>query len=163
MKGNSSLFNKGQKKDDQHNVTIYYSLLEVFFVLICPSCSWKKLQKKNILMKKGLDKIFFQLDVLNYIRHMQLLEILNYSLLEPNENIIVQFLSKPSISLAQKKDVYDKIRGVTDINVNEANELYSSIKQLYDNKDKTNFQKRLFKLAKGEVGKLIRKMKEKNK
>ena len=94
---------------------------------------------------------------------MQQLEILNYSLLEPYENIIVQFLSKPSISLAQKRDVYDKIRGFTEINLNEANELYSSIKQLHDNKEKTNFQKRLFKLAKGEVGKLIKKMKTKDK
>lgn len=94
---------------------------------------------------------------------MQQLEILNYSILEPNENIIVQFLSKPSISLAQKKDVYDKIRSVTDININEANELYSSIKQLYDKKEKSNFQKRLLKLTRGELGKLIKKIKVKEK
>lgn len=148
------------KYDEQpQNLTIYYNIIEIIFVLVCPSCSWRKLRRKNILFRKAIEKLFFQLDVLNYIKHMQQLEILNYSILEPNENIIVQFLSKPSISLAQKKDVYDRIRSVTDINLSEANELYTAIKQLYDNKEKTNFQKRLFKLTKGEVGKLIRKMK----
>ena len=143
------------------NFTIYYNIIEILYVLVCPSCSWRKLKKKNILFQKGIKRLFFQLDVLNYIKHMQQLEILNYSILEPYENVIVQFLSKPSISLAQRKDAYDQIRTINDINTQEANEVFFAITQLLCNKEKSNFQKRLQKLTKYEVRALFRKMKDK--
>lgn len=93
---------------------------------------------------------------------MQIIDIINYSLLETNENIIVQFLSKPSISLAQKKDLHDKIHSLNDINATEADELYTAIRNIYNLKEKTNFQKRLLRLTKIEMGKLMKKMKHKD-
>lgn len=138
---------------------MHYNLCEILFVMICPILSWKKLKKKNSLFKKGKDKLFFQLDVLNYLKHMQLLDILNYILLNNEENIIVQFLSKPSISLAQKKDIQDKLNSVNSINLKEADELFFATKQLFEKKEKSPMEKRLLKLTKGEVGILIQKMK----
>lgn len=163
--GNENIIEKVKQKkpQGQNQFPIRYNIIELINVSFCSSCSWKKLRVKNSLFKKGLEKLFFQLDVLNYIKQMQQLEILGYSLLEPNENIILQFLSKPSISLPQKKDIYDKIRRVNDINITEANELYDAVKQLNDRPDKTNFQKRLLKITKGEVNALLKKMRHKGK
>lgn len=146
-------------KINEKEINVEFNLWEIICTVLCPCCLWKSLKKKHALSKKGIEILFFKLDVLNYLKHMQLLDILNYSLLEPNEKIIVQFLSKPSISLANKKSIYKKIHSIYDIDRQEADELFSAIKELYDKKDKNSFEKRLLKLTKGEICTLIRKIK----
>lgn len=137
----------------------HFNLFEIMVIFVCPGCAWKKLRKKNLLLKKALSKLFFQLDILNFLKNMQLIELLNYSLLEPNESMILHFLAKPSISLAQKKDIYETIRNVNDIGSKEIDDLYIALKSLFEKKGKTQLQKRILKLAGMEMKALIKKIK----
>lgn len=132
----------------------------MLFVSFLPFCAWRKLKKKKLLLEKAKMKFFFQLNILNYLKNMQLIDLLGYTLLEPSENTIIQFLSKPCISLAHKKDIYDKIHSINDIEAKEIDKLHESIKELYEIKNKTPLQKRLLKMTKMEMTVLMKKIKK---
>ena len=80
--------------------------------------------------------------------------------MDPNENVILQFLSKPSISLAHRKDIYDKLHSVNDIDAKEVEDLDYAIQCLAQKVEKTPAQKRLLKLTRSEMGAFIRKAKK---
>ena len=140
-----------------------FNLVELIFVKVFPCCIWSNLKTKTVLLKKAYDKLFFQSDIMNYLKSMQLLELVNFCVLEPYQNTILQFLSKPSISLAQKKDIYDKIRTVNDIHTKEIEEVYTAIRVLSEKKNKTSLESRLYNLTKIEMNKFIKKQKYFNK
>ena len=151
-----------EKKEKNKGLDFNFNLIEVIFSTVFPFCSWSNLKKKKSLLEKAKKKMFFQLDVLNYLKNMQLLDLLIYSVLEPSENTILQFLAKPSISLAQKKDIHDAIQSTKNIDEREIEDLHSAIKFIFDIKEKTPLQKRLLKLTKIEMGALMRKIKISN-
>lgn len=128
--------------------------------MICPCASWKKLKKKKNLLKKAKEKLFFQLDILNFLKKMQLIDLIDYVLLEPEENTILQFLSKPSVSLAQRTDIYDRIHQINNVELKEVDELYDAIKKLKNKKFKNEMQKRLYNLTKSEMGLWIKRIKD---
>ena len=145
---------KKRKKNEDFN----YNCFEILFYLICPCFSWKKLKIKNTLIKKGEEKLYLQLDILSYIRRMQQLELLNYILLEPGENIILDFLSKPSISLANKVDIQSKIylQYQSYIPYYEIDDFTNYYKILMKKKDKNNIEKRLLNIATIQLNNIIK-------
>ena len=119
---------------------------------------------KNILLKKARKKLYFQLDILTYLKNMQLLELLNFILLDPKENIILKVLSKPSISLVNRIDIYDQLylRHNVDLNEWEMKQFYGAMKLIHDKKNRTPIEDRLFKIASVELQNLIRSNKHIN-
>ena len=112
---------------------------------------------KNILLEKARKKLYFQLDILTYLKNMQLLELLNFILLDPKENIILKVLSKPSISLVNRIDIYDQLylRHNVDLNEWEMKQFYGAMKLIHDKKNRTPIEDRLFKIASVELQNLI--------
>ena len=139
-------------------INFHFTFFELVLLYVCPCLSWKNFTNKKNLLNKAKTKLFFQLDVLNYLKKMQLLELLTYALLDPEESIILHFLSKPSISLAQKSDLFEKINKVNAVNSKEVNELYTAMKDLEERENKTEMQKRLYNLAKSETGMWIKRV-----
>ena len=133
-------------------------------MFICPCCAWKKLRMKNILLAKARKKLYFQLDILTYLKNMQLLELLNFILLDPKENIILKVLSKPSISLVNRIDIYDQLhlKYNVDINDEEMNQFYGAMKLLHDKKNRTSIEDRMFKIASVEMQNLFNSSKHVN-
>lgn len=133
-------------------------------MFIFPCCAWRKLKMKNILLKKARKKLYFQLDILTYLKNMQLLELLNFILLDPKENIILKVLSKPSISLVNRIDIYDQLylRHNVDLNEWEMKQFYGAMKLIHDKKNRTPIEDRLFKIASVELQNLIRSNKHIN-
>jgi hypothetical protein len=88
---------------------------------------------------------------------MQLLELLNYVMLEKHENLILKILSKPSISLVNRMDIYEQLhmRYNVDITDKEMKEFYSSMNYLSDKTNKTNQELRLYKIASIEMQNLL--------
>lgn len=151
---------KFKKKSLESKVDFKFNLVEIIFLTACPFCMWKKLRLKRALLVKAKEKFFFQSDILNYLKNMQLLDLLVYSIMDPNENVILQFLSKPSISLAHRKDIYDKLHSVNDIDAKEVEDLDYAIQCIAQKVEKTPAQKRLLKLTRSEMGAFIRKSKK---
>lgn len=138
-------------------ITLKYSIIELLFVFICPYCAWEKLRLKNILLAKARKKLYYQMDILTYLKNMQLLELLNYILLHSQESAILKVLAKPSISLVNRIDIYEQIhqRCNVDLNEEEMKEFISSMKYLYDKKNKTPQEERLYKIASIELQNLL--------
>lgn len=138
-------------------ITLKYSIIELLFVFICPCCAWEKLRLKNILLAKARKKLYYQMDILTYLKNMQLLELLNYILLNSQETAILKVLAKPSISLVNRIDIYEQIhqRCNVDLNEEEMKEFISSMKYLYDKKNKTPQEERLYKIASIELQNLL--------
>ena len=104
------------------------------------------------------------MDILTYLKNMQLLELLNFILLDPKENIILKVLSKPSISLVNRIDIYDQLhlKYNVDINDEEMNQFYGAMKLLHDKKNRTSIEGRLFKIASIEMQNLFNSSKHVN-
>ena len=161
---NTKYVNIITNKSKTEKITLQYSIIELLFVFVCPCCEWKKLRMKNILLAKARKKLYFQLDILTYLKNMQLLELLNFILLDPKENIILKVLSKPSISLVNRIDIYDQLhlKYNVDINDEEMNQFYGAMKLLHDKKNRTSIEDRMFKIASIEMQNLFNSSKHVN-
>ena len=158
--GKAKKFSDLAKMKSRTRINFHFNIVELFIITACPCCIWKSLSVKRHLLAKAKEKLFFQLDVLNYLKKMQFLDLLGYSLLEPEENTVLQFLSKPSISLAQRSDIYDRINKINNVNSQEIDEVYSAIKTLSKNKEDNQMRARLYNLTKSEMGLWIKKIQD---
>ena len=133
-----------------------YNLFELIIYFICPCCICRNLKKKLKFSNKRKN-LFFQLDILTYIKNNQTLEILTYILLEPYQRTMLKFLSKPSISLVNKINIIEKINEhlCIDITDDELNEFLSMFKYLQNNIYKNNNEQRLFQLVNVEMNNLL--------
>ena len=86
------------------------NLFEHIILLSCPFCKWNSLKFKHKLFEKGFQKLCYQLDVITYLKKMQQIELMNYVVLNPNQNTMINFLAKPSISYSNEKDAYDYLQ-----------------------------------------------------
>jgi len=94
--------NKKPKIPDKTKYTM--SLWEFFENIICKN---KNKEKKEIY-SKAEKKIFYNIDILTYMKKMQELEILKFMLLDDNSLKIMNFISKPGVSYIDRgsKDIY---------------------------------------------------------
>ncbi len=141
----------------KEHIIFKFNICELFVYIICPCCMCKKLKMKINLTNKGNKNIYFQLDILTYIKNNQTLEILTYILLEPYQRTMLKFLSKPSISLVNKINIIEKINEhlCIDITDDELNEFLSMFKYLQNNIYKNNNEQRLFQLVNVEMNNLL--------
>ena len=144
-----------KKKDD---LDIKYNIIELAFSMLCQSCSWKKLQMKNVLLEKGKRKLFYHLDILTYLKNMQMLEIINFIVLKGYESVIVRFISKPSISIANKIDVFEQIQNRYNYNTTEKEiiDFFQSIKYLHEKDAKSDRDRKLINIAGIELNHLMK-------
>ena len=116
----------------QEKIHFKLNFCEIMILLFCPFLSFKKLNYKNSLYKKGEKKLYLSTDILSYIKKMQIFDILLYILLEPSQIEMVNFLSKPIIS-----------------NKMENNIISNSIKINFNDVDHNNTEKEVNDFCKG--------------
>ena len=134
-----------------------YNLLELIIYFTCPCCICRNLKKKLKISNRGRKNLFFQLDVLTYIKNNQTLDILTYILLEPYQRTILKFLSKPSISLVNKLNIMEQLTEdiYIGINENELNEFCKKFNYLQNINSKNKIEKRLLHLVNVEMSNLL--------
>ena len=109
------------------------------------------------MYNKAKKRLNFQMDVLTYLKNSQLIELLNYIILEPYQSILLKFISKPSVSLVNKIDIFEKIiyKNNFEITEKEFENFEKSLKFLFEKKVKNNLEKRLLNLLNLEINNLI--------
>ncbi len=109
------------------------------------------------MYKKAKKRLNFQMDVLTYLKNSQLIELLNYIILEPYQAILIKFISKPSVSLVNKIDIFEKIMNKNnfDISNKEFENFEKGFKFLCEKKEKNNLEKRLLNLVNLEINNLL--------
>ena len=157
---NINKFKKNMINKKVNSIQIFnfeYNLCELIIYFTCPCCMCKNLKKKLNLSNKGKKNLFFQLDILTFIKNNQTLEILTYILLEPYQRTMLKFLSKPSISLVNKLNLMEQLTEeiYIDINDDDINEFCTMFKYLQNSNSKNNIEQRLFQLVTLEMNNLL--------
>lgn len=138
-----------------------YSAYELIVIFFFPCVSWKKLRKKLYLLQKCETFMIYQLDIMNYLKSLQLIDLINYIIFEKEENIILNFLSKPSVSLANKIDFCGTMNKVNDITKSEVNNFYSSFQSILSKNYKTSKEEKFCLLTHFELQNFLIQRREK--
>ena len=114
---------------------------------------------KNILFKKGEKLLYLSSDILSYLKNMQILDILTYIILEPNQIKMLKFISKPVISFTEKKNSTNSISWkLEDDNEGKekyVNDFYKGYKELQTTIKKTKMDKKFITILNEELDHLI--------
>ena len=101
---------------------------------------------KNNIHRKAHDILFNKLDIVVYIRNMILIDIMNDSLYKDNKKDIINFLSRPLLSV-NKNENYDSPEFYQNYNENDFNKFYGGISELLQKSNKKEREKNLILLA----------------
>ena len=106
---------------------------------------------------QGLTTSFYeQLDIYNYLKHLQMIKIISYINLNRDEFYLVRHLSNPSISWANK-DFYqlttDKMANID----NTISDFWNVFERLLNKQKKTNRERKICKLISSDINNILEK------
>lgn len=99
------------KSNSNSNMLIHNTIKEIIFNTLCFICLTKKQRLKKILYSKGFKKFSYNMNISNYIKKMNEIDIFKYLLLKEQQIYLFNFISKPSVSLHHKKEIYQNWLG----------------------------------------------------
>ena len=90
---------------------------------------------------------------------MQMVELMNYILLDKYQFVMFKFLSKPFISLNNKFDLFDNIvkSYKNDFSEDDVNEFKKGYRFLFKKDNKNEQEKKIFSLVTMEIDNIINK------
>ena len=124
-----------------------YNVFEIYFMSIFSCCLCKNLKKKKEIYDKSTEILFTKMDIIEYLKNMQILNVLNKLILSKEERNILKFLSKPSINV--NEDENDEINNnfdcifTSNLNENEIKEFWKNYDDLKNKNNKNDIQNRL--------------------
>ena len=123
--------NNTKKIDDNGHIKNTYNIFELFITQFFGCCLLNNLNIKNSAINKAKKILFKKLDVIKYIRNMILFERINQTNINDNEKILMNFFSRPIISVYSKEEK------------NEFEQFYEN----YEDKDFDNYYEQIIELA----------------
>ena len=129
---------------------VNYTFAEMLVNYFCPRKGNEVIKMKNALFKKARAKFYNEMDVVTYLKNTHKLDIMNYLLLTHQENILLQFVSKPIISLDDRINISDQLKMKYNFEHQldkEAIEVCKIIKMLCNKKEKNIKEKKLMNIS----------------
>jgi hypothetical protein len=123
--------NNTRKVDDNGQIKNTYNIFELFITQFFGCCLLNNLNIKNNAINKAKKILFKKLDVIKYIKNMILFERINQTNINDNEKILMNFFSRPIISVYTKEEK------------NEFEQFYEN----YEDKDFDNYYEQIIELA----------------
>ena len=155
--------NTEEKNNDE---TLVYSVGDLAKSLFSKMGCCKKdkhFQNKEILFEKGLERYLYNLDIFTYFTKMREVDILKHILLTSNQRAMLDFLSKPSISLIIKdsESPLTKSMNIFDNTLSNIENFYNSFVNCSNEyiKKKTESHEKFLKLTAYELYQLIQEEK----
>ncbi len=145
----------------QEKIRFKYNFCEIFVFLFFPFLFFRKLNYKNNLYQKGELKLYLSTDILSYIKKMQMLDILIYILLDPNQIEMINFLSRPVISSKKENTVIPNSIKINIDNAdnnnteNEINDFCKGYKKIKSSLKKTTIDQKLYNIVNVELDNLF--------
>ena len=143
-----------KKFEKRENLSLKYNLYEFFSFIFCQNLSKGKLSIKHKYMNKAIEILFNNLDIHIYFKKMQMIELFNFSLFKPYQNTILQFLSKPYLSISSYKchliDLLPKMYK-TEFTKKELNDFIIGYKKIKEMKKKNYTEEKLCDMINLEI------------
>lgn len=131
-----------------------FNLCDVLGSTICKCCQTKELQVKHNLNEKANSILYNKLDVVVFVRNMLLFDIINESLVGIDVKDIINFLSRPIISL-KKKNENELAVFYNNYKSNDFKKLYKQLNEISNKSDKSLEEKRLISLSNQHLRSLL--------
>ena len=130
------------KNENIHEQKIYYSfnIFEIIISQFCKCCLTKKLYLKKKIYMKANNILYNKLDIVSYVRNMILIDIINETLLDDNHKSIINFLSRPLLSIDKNESFSEFYQNYKE---NDFDSLYKGISELIQKNDKEERENRL--------------------
>ena len=138
--------NEGEEEFRPEKVEYDFNICEVLGSTVCRCCQSKELKVKYNLNQKANSILFSKLDIVLYVRNMILLDIMNKTFLGTGIKDVINFLSRPIISLKGKEKnelqiFYNKYKP------SDFDKFYNEIGELAQKSEKRNEEKLLISLT----------------
>ena len=143
-----------RKRKRHHKINYSFNVFEAICASFFYCCLPKNLDFKNNINEKANSIIFKKLDLVSYIRSMILFDIINDTMLPENKATILNFLSRPVISL-KKEPVYPKLEFYQTYRRNDFEKYSDTISELVEKPKKENEEKKLISLSNKQLKTLI--------
>ena len=122
-------------------------MLEIFFVSICNCCLVKKLGIKYNINKKAVNIINNSLDIVAFVQNVMLFNIINETILDDHVKSIVNFLSRPIISINKDNDKNDFEKFYRSYKESDFNKFSEDLSKLLQKPKKEIRERKLISLA----------------
>ena len=123
-----------------------FNVFEIFCVTFCSKCIKGKLKLKNESNNKANELLYYKLDIHLYLRNMFLFDIINQTIIDGKKKHIINFLSRPLISIHKKEKEEDEIF-YKDYEESEFDKVYEGIVELVQKSEKEKKEEKLIRLA----------------
>ena len=148
------------KKRLDKNINIKLNIFELIIILFCSCFKLKQINSKQKILSKLLKILIRHIDILNFLKKSQQIDLLNYILLNDDENRTIQFLSKPAISFIKINKNFKSCLNITniktiDLNNEEIEIFFNYYNKLKNKKDKTFSEKKIFELCDVQIKNLL--------
>ena len=167
---NIKIYNKSPKLNIEHGTSINARaaidkkipkikklINKLIFNFICHVFPWSKKMDWEYKIIHGLTLSFYdQLDIYNYLKHLQMIKIISYITLNSREFYLIKHLSNPSISWGNK-DFYqlttDKMANID----NKMNDFWNIFEELLNKKNKNSREKKICNLICTDIHNILEK------
>ena len=131
-----------------------FNIIEVLGATIFKCCQSKRLQIKNNLNEKANSILNSKLDIVLYVRNMLLIDIINETFLGEDKKDIINFLSRPIISLKGKKKNILPIF-YHSYNSSDFNKFYFELDELARKSDKRKEEEHLISISNNHLKNML--------
>ena len=138
--------NEGEEDFRPEKVEYDFNICEVLGSTVCRCCQSKELKVKYNLNQKANSILFSKLDIVLYVRNMILFDIMNKTVLGTGIKDVINFLSRPIISLKGKEKNELQIF-YNNYKPSDFDKFYNEIGELAQKSDKRNEEKLLISLT----------------
>ena len=151
---NQETINKNENETEKNNeinnyedIKYEFNMLEIFFVSICNCCLVKKLGIKYNINKKAVNIINNSLDIVAFVQNVMLFNIINETILDDHVKSIVNFLSRPIISINKDNDKNDFEKFYRSYKESDFNKFSDDLSKLLQKPKKEIRERKLISLA----------------
>ena len=153
----TSIENNNKNVEFINKAELNYNIFEIYFMSIFSCCLCKNLKKKKEIYDKSTEILFTKMDIIEYLKNMQTLNVLNKLILSKEERNILKFLAKPSINVNEENDdennKFDSIF-TSNLNENEIKEFWKNYEDLKNKSNKNEVESRLIEFTTNNLNKI---------
>lgn len=155
---NTKNTNNNKNVEFINKAELNYNVFEIYFMSIFSCCLCKNIKKKKEIYDKSTEILFTKMDIIEYLKNMQILNVLNKLILSKEERNILKFLSKPSINVNEEdhdenNNNFDCIF-TSNLNENEIKDFWKNYDDLKNNNNKNDIQNRLVEFTTNNLNNL---------
>ena len=136
-----------------------FNIFEIIITQIFKCCMTKSMRLKNDANEKANELLFRKMDINVYMRNMILFDVLNQTMIDDNKKPILNFLSRPVISV-NKKNKREFFEFYKNYKEKDFNRYYDKIQEIVQNPKKEEMEEKLVSISNEQLKSFVSNDKE---